>query len=113
VPLVDARALDELLGMAATAESREVLETATRVVTRLLGERGSCIWLDENPRVLMAPHAPATRDLPIDLARYPEIRAAAERREIVAIDDVHRDDQLATVRDRLPAELRAVVVVPL
>ncbi|MDB4981196.1 MAG: domain/GGDEF domain protein [Myxococcales bacterium] len=113
VTLVDARALDELLGMAADAEARDVLETATRVVTRLLGERGSCIWLDGNPRVLLAPHAPGATDLPIDLARYPEIRAAAERREIVVIDDVHLDAELASVRDRLPADLRAVVVVPL
>jgi two-component system cell cycle response regulator len=111
--LVDAQALDELLGMPAGAEARDVLETATRVVTRLLGERGSCIWLDENPRVLLAPHAPGATDLPIDLARYPEIRAAVERREIVVIDDVHHDAQLATVRDRLPADLHAVVVVPL
>ncbi len=111
--LVDAHALDELLGMAAGAGARDVLETATRVVTRLLGERGSCIWLDDNPRVLLAPHAPGVSDLPIDLARYPEIRAAAERREIVVIDDVHHDAQLATVRERLPADLRAVVVVPL
>jgi two-component system, cell cycle response regulator len=111
--LVDAQALDALLGMAAGAEARDVLETATRVVTRLLGERGSCIWLGENPHVVLAPHAPLATDLPIDLARYPEIRAAAERREIVVIGDVHRDAQLAAVRERLPADLQAVVVVPL
>ncbi|HVZ72487.1 MAG TPA: diguanylate cyclase [Polyangia bacterium] len=111
--LVDAHALDEVLNAGAAGGPREVLETATRVVTQLLGDRGSCIWLDERPRVLLAPHAPSARDLPIDLARYPEIRAAVERRALVAIDDVHHDDRLAAVRDQLPPELRAVVVVPL
>jgi diguanylate cyclase (GGDEF)-like protein len=110
--LVDARAIDEVLGVA-TREPRAVLEAATRVVTGLLGDRGSCIWLDDHPRVLLAPHAPAATEQPIDLQRYPEIRAAVERRALVVIDDVREDAQLADVRDQLPDDLRAVVVVPL
>ena len=111
--LVDAGVLDELLADAADAGPRELLTTATRAITQLLGERGSCILLEGQPRVVLALHRPALSDLPIDLDRYPEVRAAATTRHLIAVDDVQHDAHLATVRDRLPAELRAVVAVPL
>jgi diguanylate cyclase (GGDEF)-like protein len=110
---VDGRLLDELLDLAAVADWYELLESTTRAVTRLLGDRGSCILLDDRPRVVLAPHAPTMRGRLIDLARYPEIRAAVETRDIVVIGDVRSDDQLASVRDQLPDDLGAVVVVPL
>jgi two-component system cell cycle response regulator len=112
--LVDGRALDELLAEAADAGPRELLTSATRAITRLLGgERGSCILLEGQPRVVLALHRPLLSDLPIDLDRYPEVRAAALTRHLVAVDDVREDAQLAPVRHRLPSELRAVVAVPL
>jgi two-component system cell cycle response regulator len=111
--LVDAGVLDELLSDAADAGPRELLTAATRAITQLLGERGSCILLEGQPRVVLALHRPSLSDLPIDLDRYPEVRAAATTRHLVAVDDVHHDAHLAPVRDRLPAELRAVVAVPL
>jgi diguanylate cyclase (GGDEF)-like protein len=112
-PLVDGGAVEELLTQAVDAGPRDVLEAATRGITRLLGERGSCILLEGRPRVVLALHEPAVRDLPIDLDRYPEVRRAAHTRHLVAVDDVRADAQLAAVRDRLPADLRAVVAVPL
>ena len=111
--LVDGRALDELLTVAAGADARELLIAATRGITRLLGDRGSCILLEGRPRVVLALHRPSVTDLPIDLDRYPEVRTAALTRHLVAVDDVRDDAQLATVRDRLPADLGAVVAVPL
>jgi two-component system cell cycle response regulator len=111
--LVDGRALDELLTAAADAGPRELLTAATRGLTRLLGERGSCILLEGRPRVVLALHRPALSDLPIDLDRYPEVRAAAETRHLVAVEDVRDDAQLAPVRDHLPPDLRSVVAVPL
>jgi len=113
--LVDGAALEELLGSAAApgAGARELLTVATRGLTRLLGDRGSCILLEGRPRVVLALHRPALSDLPIDLDRYPEVRAAASTRHLVAVDDVREDAQLAPVRDRLPADLRSVVAVPL
>jgi two-component system, cell cycle response regulator len=110
---VDGRALDELLTAAAGAGPRELLTAATRSITRLLGDRGSCILIEGQPRVVLALERPALSDLPIDLERYPEIRAAIETRHLVAVDDVHSDATLAPVRDRLPSELRSVVAVPL
>jgi diguanylate cyclase (GGDEF)-like protein len=111
--LVDAGVLDELLADAADAGPRELLTTATRAITQLLGERGSCILLEGQPRVVLALHRPTLSDLPIDLDRYPEVRAAATTRHLIAVDDVQNDAHLAAVRDRLPAELRAIVAVPL
>ena len=111
--LVDGRALDDLLTMAAGADARALLVAATRGITRLLGDRGSCILLEGRPRVVLALHRPSITDLPIDLDRYPEVRAAALTRHLVAVDDVRDDAQLAAVRDRLPADLASVVAVPL
>jgi len=111
--LVDGKAVDELLAATAGADVRGVLTAATRALTRVLGERGSCILLEGQPRVVVAPHAPSLHELPIDLERYPEVRAAAESRRLVAVDDVRDDARLASVRERLPADLRSVVAVPL
>jgi diguanylate cyclase (GGDEF)-like protein len=111
--LVDARPLDELLTAAVGADARKLLTAATRAITRLLGDRGSCLLLEGQPRVLLALHRPALSDLPIDLERYPEVREAARTRHLVAVEDVRDDAQLAAVRDRLPPDLGAVVAVPL
>jgi two-component system cell cycle response regulator len=111
--LIDSRPFDELISAAADTDPRALLTEATRGITKLLGERGSCILLEGHPRVVLALHRPTLTDLPIDLDRYPEVRAAVETREVVAVDDVHHDAQLEPVRDRLPRDLRAVVAVPL
>jgi diguanylate cyclase (GGDEF)-like protein len=110
---IDGHALDELLTAAAGADTRELLTAATRGITRLLGDRGSCILLEDRPRVVLALHCPSLRDLPIDLDRYPEVRAAARTRLLVAVDDVREDARLAGVREHLPRELRSVTAVPL
>src|SRR3954466_2913671 len=110
---VDGNAVAELLDVAAAAGPRELLTAATRGITRLLGERGSCILLDGQPRVVLALHRPLLEELPIDLERYPEVRAAVERRDLVAVDDAHSDARLELVRHRLPVALRAVAAVPL
>ncbi len=111
--LINSRPIDDLIGTAAQASSRQLLDAATRAITGLLGDRGFCILLDGQPRVMRALRQPTLTDLPIELDRYPEVRAAAERRDVVAVDDVYRDAQLATVRDKLPSELMAMVAVPL
>jgi diguanylate cyclase (GGDEF)-like protein len=110
---VDGRPLDDLMSAAAGATARELLTAATRGITSLLGERGSCILLDGQPRVALALHRPALHDLPIDLDRYPEISAAVEGRELVAVEDAQHDARLARVRERLPSDLAAVFAVPL
>jgi diguanylate cyclase (GGDEF)-like protein len=111
--LVDEHALDELLTAAVGADVRALLTAATRGITRLLGDRGSCILLEGQPRVALALHRPSISDLPIDLDHYPEVRTAARTRHLVAVDDVRGDAQLAAVRDRLPTDLRSVAAVPL
>jgi two-component system cell cycle response regulator len=111
--LVDGRAVDELLTAATDAGPRELLTAATRILTHLLGDRGSCILLEGRPRVVLALHRPTVSDLPIDLDRYPEVRAAAQTRHLIAVDDVRDDAQLAPVRHQLPPDLRSVVAVPL
>jgi diguanylate cyclase (GGDEF)-like protein len=110
---VNGAVLDRFLADASRDGSRAVLAAATRAVTSLLGERGSCILLEGAPRVALALHQPAVKDLQIDLARYPEVRAAVETGDVVTIDDAHRDATLAPVRDLLPRSLRSVIAVPI
>lgn len=105
--------LDRFLADASRDGSGAVIAAATRAVTSLLGERGSCILLEGAPRVALALHQPAVKDLQIDLARYPEVRAAARTGDVVTIDDAHRDATLAPVRALLPRSLRSVIAVPL
>lgn len=112
--LIDADKVDALLRIAVDASPRELLAAATRVVTDLLGQRGSCILVDGGaPRVAFALHAPGLVDWPVDLTRYPEVVAAVETGDVVTIDDVRSDARLDRVRSKLPLELGSVAAVPL
>jgi two-component system cell cycle response regulator len=105
--------IEKLIDVAADGTTGDLLLEATTDITRLLGQRGSCILLEDGPRVAMAPHDPSAIDLRVDLERYPEVVAAIERREVVTIDDVQRDARLDRVRHLLPADLGTVSAVPL
>lgn len=104
---------DRLIRVAAESDTQQLLLEATKDVTRLLGERGSCILLDGGPHVVTAPHAPAAVDLRLDLERYPELTAAIKERQLVTIDDVQQDERLVRVRHLLPPTLRSVAAVPI
>jgi CheY-like chemotaxis protein len=110
---VDARRLEALMVVAAQASAKELLAAATATVVDLLGERGSSLLIDGGPRVVLATHVPGINNLPVELARYPEITAALDTGNVVAIEDVHADPLLAGVRDLLPRRLGSVAVVPL
>jgi CheY-like chemotaxis protein len=101
------------MAVAAQASARELLAAATETVVDLLGERGSSLLVDGGPRVVLATHVPGINNLPVELARYPEIGAALDTGNVVAIEDVHADPLLAPVRDLLPRRLGSVAVVPM
>lgn len=111
--LVDARRIEALIKAAADGTPGDLLLAATRGITELLGERGSCVLLDGSPRVAVAPHAPAMAERPVDLDRYPEITAAAASGIPVAVEDARKDPRLEPVRHLLPPDLGSVVAVPL
>jgi CheY-like chemotaxis protein len=110
---VDARRLEALMAVAAQASARELLGAATEAVVDLLGERGSSVLIDGGPRVVLATHVPGIDNLPVELTRYPEITAALDSGNVIAIEDVHTDPLLAAVRDLLPRRLGSVAVVPM
>jgi CheY-like chemotaxis protein len=110
---VDAKRLETLMTVAASASARELLAAATETIVDLLGERGSSLLVDGGPRVVLATHVPGINNLPVELTRYPEITAALDTGNVVAIEDVHADPLLAPVRDLLPRRLGSVAVVPL
>jgi CheY-like chemotaxis protein len=110
---VDAKRLEALMAVAATASAKQLLAAATETVVDLLGERGSALLVDGGPRVVLATHAPGLHNLPVDLGRYPEISAALESGNVVAIEDVHVDPLLSGVRELLPRRLGSVAVVPM
>jgi diguanylate cyclase (GGDEF)-like protein len=103
---------DALLGRVG-AGAREMVAAATQAVVKRFGDRGSCILVGQGARVVFSTEHPTLADLPIDLARYPEIAAAVERRDVVVIEDVHASALLEPVASRLPPHLGAVAVVPL
>ena len=111
--MVDGRRLEALMGIAAQASARQLLAAATETVVDLLGERGSSLLIDGGARVVLATHAPGVNNLPVELNRYPEIVAALESGNVVAIEDVHADPLLASVRDMIPRRLGSVAVVPM
>jgi two-component system, cell cycle response regulator len=104
--------LDRLLGEVGRG-GRALLAEATRSLVERFGDRGSCVLVGAGARVVLSTESPQLDDLPIDLARYPEIGAALASRDIVAIQDVRRSTTLEPVAARLPAHLGAVVVIPL
>jgi diguanylate cyclase (GGDEF)-like protein len=103
---------DALLGRVG-AGAREMVAAATQAVVKRFGDRGSCILVAQGARVVFSTEHPTLADLPIDLARYPEIATAVERREVVVIEDVHTSTLLESVASQLPSHLGAVAVVPL
>jgi CheY-like chemotaxis protein len=111
--LVDGRRLEALMAVAAHASARQLLAAATETVVDLLGERGSALLIDGGPRVVLATHAPTVNNLPVELSRYPEIMAALESGNVVAIEDVHVDPLLTSVHDLIPRRLGSVAVVPM
>jgi len=109
---VDGVSFDALLGRVG-AGAREMVAAATQAVVKRFGDRGSCVLVGQGARVVFSTEHPTLADLPIDLARYPEIAAAVERREVVVIEDVHASALLEQVALQLPPHLGAVAVVPL
>lgn len=105
--------IEKLIQVAAEGTMRDLLSEATGDITRLLGQRGSCILLEGGAHVALAPHDPSATDLRLDLDRYPELTAAIECRAAVTVDDVQRDSRFQRVRHLLPTSLRAVSAVPL
>ena len=110
---VDGAELEAFLAQSAGATARDVLQLATKVITRLLGERGSCILFDGYPRVAVSTYGPGHCGSPIDVHKYPEIETARTQRTIVSIDDAHGDPRMQHVQDLLPSSVGSVTVIPL
>jgi diguanylate cyclase (GGDEF)-like protein len=110
--VAEAASIEALLGSVG-AGARQMVAAATEAVARRLGDRGSCILVDGGARVVLSTAVPSLSDLPIDLARYPEIAAAVDRREVIVVEDVRSSALLEPVARYLPPHLGAVAVVPL
>lgn len=101
-----------LLERASGKSERELIALGVRELARLFGGRGSFILLEDTPRVVYSTLAENT-DVAIQLARYPELRAALESKQVAVVEDVHADAALADVRGLLPGALRSVIALPL
>lgn len=110
------RAVGAVADAVRTLPLPEALHAATLRAGEVLGgERCSVVLLREAGAVVAATRERAGAfDLPLDLARYPEIRAALERRAPVVVSDALADPLLAPVRELVErAEVRSVLVQPL
>jgi diguanylate cyclase (GGDEF)-like protein len=107
-------AVEQMLAEGEPRDEGRVMQTATTLIAKLLGDRGACVLVDQgSARVAFATDTPEVAGRQLDLARYPEIAEALERHEVVCIDDARVDPRLANVRALLPGDLGRVVVLPL
>ena len=110
---VDGNEAEAFVAATVGADAREILNVTTWAVVRLLGDRGSCILFDGQPRVAVSTYAPTYCGGIVDMSKYPEIQTAIDARSVIAIEDAHHDPRLVSVHDSLPSDVRSVVVVPL
>lgn len=114
--------LEALLEIAEAATSHLDLEELLRVVVGKVAQvvpvdRCSVILVedDADQAIVIASHdVPELRRLPIEIARYPEIRRALESKSAVVIEDVHSDPLMEDVRHLLEQKpVASLVVTPL
>ncbi len=110
---IDSNPLRALLALSEQADEKQLLRAATQAVVALLGEQGSCVLTEDQPRVAFSTWTPLLDDKLIDLSRYPEITAALESGAPLAIDDVGVEPLFDDVRALRTLEMRSLVVVPL
>lgn len=99
--------LDQILGIA--------VDKISKVIS---ADRCSVILVEGNsPRVahvVASKETPHAAPMPLDLARYPELRRALETRQTVRIEDAMRDPMMDEVRRTiLPLGVRSILVQPL
>ena len=80
------------------ADEMQLLRIATDAVVALLGDHGSCVLTDHQPRIVYSTKLHLPDAVPIDLGRHPEITAALGGGAPLAVER---------------AEMRSCVVVPL
>jgi diguanylate cyclase (GGDEF)-like protein len=107
------KAVERLITADEKGGAERVLRTATALVCEFLGDRASCVLFDDRARIRVATDAPRFEGQEVDLRLYPEIVAAIDSRELVAIEDVTDAAILDPVRHLLPRGLGAIAVVPL
>jgi two-component system, cell cycle response regulator len=81
--LVRGEIIDAILNAGKQGTRNGLLFAATRELTGLLGERGSCILLDDRPRIAVALCDPSTAGRLVDVDSYPEIAEAVRARDLV------------------------------
>ncbi|HWA57135.1 MAG TPA: diguanylate cyclase [Gemmatimonadales bacterium] len=112
---------DILEEMSAAIRSEAIVETLVRRVGVAL-ELARCSFLLASPwerygRVVAVLEKPATRDLRVDLYRYPEIREALRTEKTVFIPDLERHPIMEELRPLwkdlgVSADVRSVAVIP-
>ncbi len=116
-------AMLELVGDVHTSiRSEEILRTLVERVGRALNLANCSFVLTpsgaDHGRVLAQYGEPTTRDVRLDLSRYPEITEAVHTGRTVVIADVHSDPLFKTVRRRwneqsLTVAVQSVVALPM
>jgi len=88
-----------------------------RIASLVRAIRCSILTVDDEGggcRVLASSDNPAVAGLPLDLAKYPEVRKAIQTRQAVVIDDVGREPLLDGVREKLDSlGFHSIMVLPL
>ena len=109
------------IAQAATSslELDQILRIAVDRIARVVATDRCSIVLVEGSatrtaRVVASQEAPTLAPLELDLARYPELRRALERREAVYVEDASRDPLMREVRSQIePLGVKSILVQPL
>jgi two-component system, cell cycle response regulator len=104
---VHGETIEAILNAGKRRTRADLLFTATRELTNLLGERGFCILLDDRPRIVVALSDPASAGRPVEVGKHPEVAEAIRARDLV----VTEDGALIAVPLVADGECRGVIVI--
>ncbi len=109
--------LDISNAITSSLDSREVLYSIVKKISEIINvARCSIVRIDTNADkgyVVASNEDPNIFNLTIELDKYPEIREVLESKQVLVVNDIHRDPIVEPVRDNLEAiNIHSLLVLP-
>ncbi len=109
--------LDISNAITSSLDSREVLYSIVKKISEIINvARCSIVRIDTNAEkgyVVASNEDPNIYNLTIELDKYPEIRKVLDTKQVLVVNDIHRDPIVETVRDNLEAiNIHSLLVLP-
>ncbi len=109
--------LDISNAITSSLDSREVLYSIVKKISEIINvARCSIVRIDTNSEkgyVVASNEDPNIYNLTIELDKYPEIKKVMETKQVLVVNDIHRDPIVEPVRDNLEAiNIHSLLVLP-